>query len=404
MKDYFILGFKNLKRRGIRSWLTLLGIVIGIAAVISLISLGGALREAIISQFPFESRDILTINPGGLSQFGPIGTVGSELLRQSDVDAIERLGRIEFAFGRNIRNIEMEFNHVKATNFISTIPVGEKRRNFYEYLDVNIAQGRLLQDGENGVILGSRFTNSETNGFGREIRVGDRVKINGVDFNVVGILERKGSFIFDRGVLVNHDSLERVLNYGNDLDTIIARVRDTNEIKEATEDIERLMRQRRNVREGQENFQVSTPEASLAMINDVLLGVQVFIVIIASISILVGAIGVANTMATSVMERRKEIGVMKAIGARNEDIFYQFFIESGLMGFMGGVIGIIIGLGVGYLGVYSLQNFLGVSTKLVINYPLIIFSLIGSFAIGSISGIIPALKAARQNPVEALRD
>jgi len=129
----------------------------------------------------------------------------------------------------------------------------------------------------------------------------------------------------------------------------------------------------------------------------------VFIVLVASISIFVGAIGIANTMTTSVVERKKEIGIMKAIGARNMDIFYQFFIEAGLLGLIGGIIGIILGIGLSYLGTASLNSFLGTETQPNINSYLIVFSLLGSFFVGAVSGIIPALNAARQNPVESLR-
>jgi len=108
-------------------------------------------------------------------------------------------------------------------------------------------------------------------------------------------------------------------------------------------------------------------------------------------------------MTTSVLERRKEIGIMKAIGAKNSDIFYQFFIESGLLGLIGGIVGVILGLIIGSLGIIGINNFIGSTTKLQISVPLIVFSLIGSFVLGSISGIVPALRAARQNPVDALR-
>jgi len=163
------------------------------------------------------------------------------------------------------------------------------------------------------------------------------------------------------------------------------------------------MRIRRNVRESEEDFTVSTPESALASVNQILLGIQIFIVIIAAISIVVGAIGIANTMATSVLERRKEIGTMKAVGARNKNIFYQFLVEAGLLGLIGGIIGVSLGIGISYLGTTSLHSFLGITTKPSIDFILIFLSLMGSFLIGAVSGIIPAMKAARENPVEAIR-
>ena len=405
MKHYFILAFKNLKRRGIRSWLTLLGIFIGIAAVVSLISLGNSLQYAVISQFPIETTEIITVSPGGLNQFGPIGTAGAAPLKQSDVDAIERLGGVEVVFGRNIQNAFIDFNSIQNLRTVANSPMGQKRNYLEDYFGLKIDRGRMLRDDDfNGVVLGSSFSNSERNGFEREIRIGDRLKINEREFRVVGILERMGSFIFDRGIIMNEDSMQRLFDFEDEVDMITVKVKDKKEIPKISEEIERLMRQRRRVKEGEEDFQVSTPEAMLSTVNQVLFGVQVFIAIVASLSILVGAIGISNTMTTSVLERKKEIGIMKAIGAKNKDVFYQFFIEAGLLGFIGGMIGILVGLGAGYLGVYSIKEFLGVSTKMTINYFLISFALIGSFLIGSLSGIIPALNAAKQNPVDALME
>ena len=178
----------------------------------------------------------------------------------------------------------------------------------------------------------------------------------------------------------------------------------TNFIREAIkEDIEKLLRQRRNVDKGEEDFEVATPEAALEQVNSALNAIQIFVIIIASISIIVGAIGIVNTMATSVVERRKEIGVMKSIGAKDIQIALMFFTEAGMMGFVGGAIGIIFGLLIGYVGTLGINNYVGATTSPQINLLLILFSLIGSFMIGALAGIIPALHAAKQNPVEALR-
>jgi putative ABC transport system permease protein len=154
---------------------------------------------------------------------------------------------------------------------------------------------------------------------------------------------------------------------------------------------------------GEEDFEVSTPEAMMETVNSVLGGVQAFIIIIASISILVGALGIVNTMTTSVLERRKEIGIMKAIGATNFQIFLQFFFESGLLGFVGGLVGVIIGTLIGVVGVMGINGFIGSELTPSIDFVLIGGALVGSFVVGAIAGIVPAMNAAKQNPVEALR-
>jgi len=129
----------------------------------------------------------------------------------------------------------------------------------------------------------------------------------------------------------------------------------------------------------------------------------IFIILIASISIVVGAIGIVNTMATSVVERKKEIGIMKSIGARNGHIFMMFFVESGFMGLVGGILGVVVGLAIGYFGTLGINNFVGATTSPSISLGLIFFTLVGSFIIGAVAGIVPAMHAAKQNPVEAIR-
>jgi len=174
-------------------------------------------------------------------------------------------------------------------------------------------------------------------------------------------------------------------------------------MNKAEEEIEKLMRQRRNVKIGEEDFSVTTPEATLETVNSVLGAIQAFIIIIASISIFVGSIGIVNTMTTSVLERKKEIGIMKAIGSRNSQIFMQFFVESGFLGLVGGVLGAVFGILIGYVGTLGINSWLGSEISFQISFPLIFFTLLGSFLIGAIAGIVPAMQAARQNPVEALR-
>src|SRR3989344_293191 len=356
--DYFKLAFRNLKHRGIRSWLTLLGIFIGVLAVISLVSLGTGLKTAVASQFGIGTTEVISVQAGGISAAGPPGTGVTKFLTYSDADAIERLSTVEAAIPRIITSGKLEYNDFVGFGYAASIPDGDKRDLVYEILDINPEVGRLLKD---------------------------------------------GSFIFDNLVYMNEEPLKDLMNYGERVDIIAVKVRDKDFIGRAKTDIEKLMRARRNVEKGEEDFEVSTPETSLETVNSILGGVQAFIIVVASISILVGDIGIVNTMTTSVLERRREIGIMKSIGARNLEIFNQFLIESGLLGFVGGFLGVIGGLVVGYLGIQGLNNFIGSEISLDLNYFLIIGSLIGSFIIGAVSGIIPALQAAKQNPVEALR-
>jgi len=402
--DYASIALRNLRHRGIRSWLTLLGIFIGITTVVSLISLGGGLREAIVSQFGVGSTEVIQVQAGGLNSFGPPGTSVPNPLTIEDAEAIERINSVEAAIPRQIVTVRLEFNDILVIGTATNIVYGEDRELLYEILDVEALEGRLLEESDNGkVVLGNNFYFDDKSGFEKEIRVGDKVTINDNEFEVRGILKKKGSFIFDQIIMLNDEDLESISDFGDTVDLIEVKVRNKELIEEAQEDIEQLLRDRRDVRKGEEDFEVSTPEAALSTVNDVLTGVQVFVAMIAAISIIVGSIGIVNTMTTSVLERVKEIGVMKAIGAKNSDIFYQFFIEAGLLGLVGGIVGIICGIGIGYFGTFAINSFLGASTAPQINWVLITFTFIGSFVIGAVSGIVPAIRAANQKPVEALR-
>jgi putative ABC transport system permease protein len=403
IKDYFSLGIKNLKRRGIRSWLTLLGILIGIAAVVSLITLGQGLQAAVNSQFGISSTEVISVQAGGVNAFGPPGSGAVNPLTVQDVEAIAKLDTVEIAVGRNIRTIKTEFRDEVIFGMGVSITDGEGRDFLYEAIDLEMEAGRFLKDGDTKkVMLGYNYY-KDRGVFEKSVRPGNTILLQDKEFDVVGITAKKGSFLLDNVIYVNDAPLEDLIGYGDEVDIIGVKVKNKDLMEKAKLDIERILRQRRDVDKGEEDFTVETPEASLETVNQVLGGIQAFIIIIASASIIVGAIGIVNTMTTSVMERRKEIGIMKAVGARNRDIFLQFFIEAGLLGLIGGLVGIIIGISIGVFGTVAINNFIGATTKPQADLWLIFGALIGSFVIGSISGITPAMQAAKQHPVDALR-
>ncbi|MFZ1970691.1 MAG: ABC transporter permease [Candidatus Nanoarchaeia archaeon] len=404
IRDYFVLAFKNLKKRGIRSWLTLLGIFIGVAAVVSLISLGSGLKAAVNSEFNIGSTEVITVQAGGIT-VGPPGSGAVKSLTQDDALAIGKISSVQASIPREIREVEMKYNQKDTFTYAATIPDNTQQDNYmYQITGIKTSSGKLIHQGDRGVIvIGNYLADGTKNGFGRDIKIGDNVEINGQNFVVQGILADQGSFIIDDAILINEKDLQNLLGYGNQVDIIEVKVPNENLINQTQNSIENLMRQRRNDKVGQEDFQVTTPQASLNSVNQVLSGIQIFIIIIASISIMVGAIGITNTMMTAVLERKKEIGIMKSIGARNEHIFYQFFIEAGLLGLVGGIIGILIGAATGYIGTAALNSFIGSSAQPVVSLPLILFAILGSFLIGSTAGLIPAMRAARENPVEDIR-
>jgi putative ABC transport system permease protein len=400
--NYFVLAYRNLKKKGIRSYLTLLGICIGILAIVSLITLGNGLKTAVSSQFGVSSTELISVQASG-GNFGPPGTDTVNPLTSYDLEEIKKLSSVKEAVGRIIVSGKLEFNNKVIFGYAMNIPDGDDRDFVYNQIEAKTTTGRLLKDGDSGkVFLGYNFYVDKV-GIGKPILPGNTVKIQDKSFEVVGILEKKGSFIMDNMAFMNEKDLQSLFNHGDEFNLIAVLPTDKENMERAKEDIEKLLRRIRNVKIGSEDFTVSTPEASLAQVNSILNAIQIFVILVASISIFIGAIGIINTMTTSVLERKKEIGIMKAIGATNNQIFMQFFVESGILGLIGGGIGIFLGVLIGYFGVVGINDFIGGDILLKINFFLIFFSLLGSFLIGAIAGILPAMKAAKQNPVEALR-
>lgn len=403
LKDYFSFAWSNLVHKKIRGWLTLLGILIGVSAVVSLIGLGDGLKAAVSAQFGISTTEVITIQAGGLSGQGPPGTSVVNPLTHKDLKSINNIPSVDFSVVRIIEQSKLVFNDVASFGLTLNIPDGEQRKFSYDSFDFEPATGRLLKDGDIGKVnLGYNFGTLKS-GFDKAIRVGNLIEIKGKNFEVIGIFEKKGSFAFDNMVLINTKDIMDLIEDPDRIDVIVTKVKNKDLLSSAKVDIEKSLRKTRNVDLGDEDFSVETPEALFSTVTDVLSGVQVFIAMIASISILVGAIGIVNTMTTSVFERKKQIGIMKAIGAKNSDIFFQFFLESGLMGFIGGLIGVIIGQAIAFIGTVSINNFIGAEVPLSVNFVLILSALIGSFLIGSVAGIVPAMKAAKENPVDALR-
>ena len=402
-KEHFILAFSNLKKRKLRSWLTILGIFIGIVAVVSLISLGDGLKTAITGQFGSLSIDKLTIQNKGAG-FGPPGSTVVEKLNDKDLKAIEDVAGVRIAIPRIIRITGIEYNKILNFGYIADLPPDSKGKDLvYNAFNAEAEEGRLLKETDRGkVLLGYDVANSKD--FDKKINVGSKLKINNQEFEVIGILKKASSFQINSVYILPREDLEKLLGIKDEYDLIVAEVEDKDKIQEIAESIKEKLRRIRNLDEGEEDFTVETPLQALQSVNTILNIINIVIAGIAGISLVVGGIGIANTMYTSVLERRKEIGIMKAIGAKNSDVAWIFLIESGFLGLVGGVLGAIIGLSLAFLGAQVANQALGQSLfKVSISYTLLFGSILFSFIIGTLSGVLPAIQASKTKVVEALR-
>ncbi len=381
----------------------MLGIFIGIAAVVALIGLGEGLRVAINSQFGFLGADLMMVNTGGA--YGPPGTSTVEKpFTRSNVGQIENIKGVRMAAGRIANQIKVKYNDKVSFSIATSMPSGEDRKEIEEALNYKAGKGRMLNDGDKyAAVIGSSLADEKT--FGKEIIPGSRVELEGKQFKVVGILEKKGNFALDASVLINEDAQRELFEEeADEYDMIGVRVREAADINEVKSDVEKLLRKRRDVKEGEEDFSVETAQNIVENMNNVLLSVNIFVWIIASISLVVGGIGIMNTMYTAVLERTREIGIMKSIGARNSSIFTLFFMESGLLGSVGGIIGILLGVflatGLSAIGRAALgSDLIGAHFSFLLIFGALFFS----FSVGAFFGVLPAYRASKLNPVDSIR-
>lgn len=405
LKDYFLMALDNLKHRGIRSWLTIIGVFIGIAAVVSLISLGQGLQEAITGQFKTLSGDNLIVqSAASASYLGPPGTGAVRKLNDHDIDLIKSVSGVEIIIPRLIRSVKIEYNDIAKYKYLASLPEDNQQIDYiYNMMDLQVAEGRLLQAGDKRkIVIGNNFIGEDE--FGKQVKLSSSLKIQGESFEVVGVIKKTSSLEINNAALVMEDDLKEILDIENEIDLILVKTVSVDRTEQVAELIKNKIRKDRDEKEGEEDFSVQTPVKALESINTILNIVNIIVIGIALISLLIGGIGIANTMYTSVLERRREIGIMKAVGSTNFEVLKLFVIESGLIGLVGGIVGAIMGLAFAFSVSYFANSYLNQQLLAVtISYPLVFLSIMFSFLVGLISGLSPALQASSLKPVEALR-
>jgi len=240
--------------------------------------------------------------------------------------------------------------------------------------------------------------------FGKPVRTRDKVEINDVEFEVIGIVDAVGNPQDDQQVYLSLEDFKELYDSGDRVDFIYVQIKPGENLKQVADRTERRLMNFRDVDEKTIDFTISTPEELLATFGTILNILTAFLVGIGSISLVVGGIGIANTMYTSVLERRKEIGTMKAIGARNSDILLIFVIESGILGLLGGSLGLIFGIITAKSIEYVAAVYIGSTIlRASLNPILIVGCLLFAFLIGIISGLAPSYQASKLKPVDTLR-
>lgn len=391
MMDYLILSIKNLTYRKARAALTLLGIVIGITAVVSMISIGSGMRASLEEQLKVLGSDKIIVTSS--YQFAAKGGT----LTVKDSDAVEDIPSVLFASPMVSFSAPTEFKGVEKLATVWGLDPGKAERTFAGVSGYELMRGRWLQRGDRSkIVIGY---NIHKDFFDREVSFGNAITIKGQEFTVIGVFEKTGDRDSDNAIYGDIDIMRDIAGLEEDSITLtIVRIKEGYDTVKAGLAIEALLEKRHE----EEDFEVLTPQQIVEQVSQAFRAVGVVFGGIAAVAFLVGGIGIANTMLMNVMERTREIGVMKATGATNSRVLSVFLTEAGLIGLIGGLLGIAHGVLLARIIEAIGKAYVGGSFKTVITSEVVIGALIFAIIVGGLSGSYPAYKAAKLDPVVAL--
>ncbi|MBN1134049.1 MAG: ABC transporter permease [Methanosarcinaceae archaeon] len=399
-RTYLKLALNILIHSKLRSWLTIIGIVIGVAAVLSIMSLGDSMQANVENRFAEMDLTKITISPGfskaqsAMGHGGEGSSVSSDVeLTNKDIMALKLIDDIQYMYGEISGSEDVYFLGESVSLSITGVDP-----QLWQYVTtVDLESGRLLEPADNFVaVIGSGVANDL---FEQPVGINMVLTINGRSVRVVGIMESEGGNS-DREIIMPIDAAVEIIEDAekNNFDSIVVKVEDADLVESVAEEIETKLMISRHVTERDRDFSVSASKSMVEDMSEIMNSMNMFLGAIAAVSLVVGAVGIANTMFTSVLEKTKEIGTMKAIGARNSDIMMIFIFNALLVGFVGGAFGVIFG---SIASIY-LPSILGMAT-VGLSSELMVFGLLIAMFIGVISGAIPAYRASRMKPVDALR-
>ena len=398
-KESFLMAWASLVANKLRSLLTMLGIIIGVAAVIALVSIGNGVKQDIEDSISSLGSNLLVVLPGAPRTPGARSSQGSmKSLKISDYEAIAKLEGVKAASPMTNGSYVVIYQNKNWTTSVAGV-----NSNFQDVNNWTMTSGRFfsdknVQNRERVAVVGQTVVK---NLFADEDPVGKEIRVKNIPFRVIGVLKSKGNGTMgndqDDTVLIPYTtSMERVegIDY---LRMVYVVAKDDEGIDRLQADIENLLRVRHNIKDTNlDDFNIQNMKSIMETVAQTTGTFTLFLGAVAAISLVVGGIGIMNIMLVSVTERTREIGVRKALGATYSVIVTQFLIEAVVISLMGGFIGIAFGIGASkVIGMVS-----GMST--IVSVPTIIMSFAFSMAIGLIFGIYPARKAAKLNPIDAL--
>jgi putative ABC transport system permease protein len=400
IRETISLARREIRRNVLRSSLTILGIVIGVAAVITLVTLGGGATAQVTEQIASLGSNLIQVRPGqGFRGPGGIRSTAAQFTVK-DVEAIKReISGIEAA-----APIGSQGTQAISGNLNWSTMVTGTTNAFFAVRDWDLSTGRIFSESElkNGKAVCVLGNTVKKNLFGNQNPLGASIRLKKLSCQVIGVLENKGQSGFgsdqDDVILIPLRTFQRRIAGNTDVAAIYVSAINSGMTEKVQTDIERLLRERRRIGDGQEDdFHVFDMKEIMTTLTGTTRILTALLAAVAAVSLLVGGIGIMNIMLVSVTERTREIGIRLAIGARGRDVLMQFLIEAVVLSLFGGLVGILVGLGAAIAG-SRLMNI-----PFIPNLEIIAIAVLFSGAVGVIFGYFPARQAARLDPIDALR-
>jgi putative ABC transport system permease protein len=396
----FLIAIKEIRRNILRSFLTILGIVIGVASVIAMVMIGDGTTANVKQSISKLGTNMLTLRVGQERRGAPREDNSAKPFTNEDISALKNeIQNIKAVAAENSTKMNIVYgNKSNSSSVIGT------SNDYFIIKDWELTDGRTFDDtelnsGKTSCIIGTTIVKQL---FEDENPIGADIRLKNISCNVIGILKSKGAAAFgndqDEIVIVPLKMFQRKIKGDKDISSILISITEGKYIADAKTDITSLMQERRAIKIGEaDNFHIRDMEDLLSTMTSTTKMLTYLLGSIAGISLLVGGIGIMNIMLVSVTERTREIGTRLAIGAMENEVLLQFLVEAIVLATLGGIIGIVFGMGIGYIVVHSMD------LPFIINNQIIMISFFFSTLIGVVFGYFPARKAARLNPIDALR-
>ena len=406
------LATKSLRTNPARTALSLLGVAIGIAAVIAVLALGDGIKRFIIGQLESFGTNIIevevkvpkTAKTSSQNVTGLIGGTQVTTFKLADAEAIAHLSNLNAWYAGQMGQQIIKYGNQNKQTMIMGVTAGISAADD----QFEISKGRAFEkeDGQGlkqVVVIGAEI---EERFFPGKEALGKRIRIKGQSYQIIGVLKRRGStgfFDFDNLVYIPLETLQKKLMGIDYIQFAIFKVNDKNKMKLTAREITELIRSRHHIKQAiDDDFSVNSTAEAAVILNQVFAVINILLVAFASISLVVGGVGVTNVMYVSVTERTSEIGLRKSLGAKNADILRQFLFEAIFLTFLGGLAGILIGFLAAQMGEWIVTNY-GYQVVFAVSWKAIVLGLSFSFLTGVVFGVRPAKKASQLSPMEALR-